>query len=733
MKNFLNKLLIALFLISQPYHLLSNDTISDRIEQTEEEDLPVKAKIISEHHLIPENEPFSVVLSLNIQDGWHTYWKNPGDSGMPISIEWELPNDLEIEAIHWPTPKRFDHDGLIGFGYEKELHLLIDLKPTKKLTLNEKKSIKATIQWLACSDMNCFPGHSEVFSELTVGNEKRSLNDLDLFKKARQNLPMKDGQINAQLKSEKLIELNIKTSNDETISYKGSYFCPETDFIDHKPIHYFENLTLNESNNYKVNLNRLNHEKLEDIKGILVLFHDNGTSSYSVDIPVSEFLFPHDETSIGFVDKSEIQNQLSKKPIIQESEFENNFGLALLFAFIGGMILNLMPCVLPVLSLKIFSFVKMSGHSRSLCLKHGLAFSVGVLLSFWVLAGALLILQAYGKSVGWGFQLQEPIFVAILASIIFILGLNLFGVMELGTSVTSMAGNVNTKQEGLTSSFLSGVLATAIATPCTGPFLGSAVGYAFTLPPHLAILIFTMLGVGMAFPYLLLSGFPNLLRFIPKPGNWMITFKEIMGFLMMATTIWLLWVFGAETSHFGMVLLVIALLSFSVACWIYGKWSSPIRKKLTRRLGYLFSLGFFLFGVFVIEKATSFETFETSQNHDEIASNWEPFSPERIRELQSQGIPVFVDFTAKWCLICQTNHLALTTKESENKFDETKVVRMKADWTKNDPLITKELNKFGRSSVPLYVLYGTDQEESPKILPQVLTSDIVIDYLNELK
>ena len=366
---------------------------------------------------------------------------------------------------------------------------------------------------------------------------------------------------------------------------------------------------------------------------------------------------------------------------IPSYEFEGGLIFALILAFAGGLLLNLMPCVLPVISFKILSFVKLAGESKKLILRHGLAFSGGVLLSFWVLAALLLLMQEYGKAVGWGFQLQEPIFVALLASFLFLFGLSSFGVFEFGTSLMATAGQINTSSQrnALTGSFLSGVLATVVATPCTGPFLGSAVGYAVTLPAFQAMLVFSFLGLGMSSPYILLSAFPSLLRFLPKPGQWMITFKELMGFLMMASVVWLIWVFSAQTGTGSVTLLIGGFFFLALASWIFGQWATPVQTTLTRGVASVLSLAVLGVGAYIIFiAATSSFLMDTDSRGSIIAyedgvkkphgaqtSVWEEFSPKRVAELRAQGIPVFIDFTAKWCLICQSNHsLVLSTHEA---------------------------------------------------------------------
>ncbi len=414
--------------------------------------------------------------------------------------------------------------------------------------------------------------------------------------------------------------------------------------------------------------------------------------------------------------------------------FEGGVILAIAMAFLGGMILNLMPCVLPVISFKILSFVNMAGQNRSTTLRHGLFFAMGVLVSFWVLAILLLVLQAYGNAVGWGFQLQEPLFVGILASVLLIFSLSLFGVFEFGAFFASWVGThgaSNIKQEGLFSSFCSGILATAVATPCTGPFLGSAIGFAVTLPSLQALAIFTSLGLGMAFPYLLLSAFPQLLRFMPKPGAWMESFKQLMGFVMLASVIWLIWVFGFQTGETAQVLLLIGFFVMALACWIYGRWAAPHRSNVSRWVSLVLTLVLLVTGGQCV--VTASQTVSAATNATEAhAGGWVNFDPDKVIALQEQGVPVFVDFTAKWCLICQTNHLLLSTDDISKEMEARGVVKMKADWTKSDPMITEYLKQHGRNGVPLYLLFKGTKEGKPHILPQVLTKESVMTALNQL-
>lgn len=733
MKAFLiPTLALAFFLNSQTGAIESSSSESYAFEVPHSKaEEPVTIDLFVENDSIQPGNPFWVLVNFELADGWHSYWKNPGDAGMPAKIDWQLPEGFLTDALIWPSPTKFEVDSAVGFGYDNQMPLLVRVTPPTTLNLDESIEIKGSVTWLVCSDSMCLPGTTDISAKVLVKPEEPRPNPklANNFANARRHLPQTNWSATAQ-KSGDQITLSVKAPSGQTPSFTKAYFCPEnSDDIDHKaPIQLLK--SNEETGIYRLSLKAVNPSE-NPLSGILVL-HDETDAKVSIAIDTQ--LENSKNDIIAYADRPGLAAGMDPFDVdAVNPEFEGSVGLAVAFAFLGGMLLNLMPCVLPVISLKIFSFVKMAGQSRSLTFKHGLAFSLGVIASFWVLASALLALQAYGSAVGWGFQLQEPIFVAVLTSIMFVLGLSLFGLMEIGTGVSTLAGSVTHKAEGLSNSFLSGVLATAVATPCTGPFLGSAVGFAVTQPAIWAMFIFTALGAGMAFPYLILSAFPALLKFVPKPGNWMVTFKELMGFVMMATTLWLLWVFSAQTSTASVVMLLCALFFLAVACWIYGKWGTPFNKNITRKMSYIFSLSALALSCYTLyisttPAITSLGGMDKPSSQDE----WEPFSKERVAELQSQGVPVFIDFTAKWCLICQANHMVLSGESVAAKLNQKGVVKMKADWTKNDPVITAELKKFGRNSVPLYVLYGNEGDAKPAILPQVLTPDVVSSYLNEI-
>lgn len=692
---------------------------------------PVKIEIINEEDTVQPGTPFWIALHFAINDGWHSYWKNPGDSGAPPNISWQLPAGYEVLKLEWPTPEKFTVDSLVGYGYEGETYLLAQIKPSDSVPVNTMADIAAKIKWLVCNDSTCLPGSSTASLSISVKAEAPKINESSSaqFIKARANLPTHLPNSGALLK-EGNIHINLSMPNAiKDNNYKVQFFPAHEELID---ISKLPELTKesNSTTNYKLTLkSALNSENsLNTLEGILVISDANKEQLFAYEIlaPITNH-----NAEVAMLDEAGITAPMLAA---SSSEFDGGIAWAVLLAFVGGLLLNLMPCVLPVMSFKILAFVKMAGQDRWLTLKHGLAFGAGVLVSFWTLAGAMLALQSYGQSVGWGFQLQDPLFVAILAAFLFIFSLSLFGLFEFGTSIASIAGQAQVgtaaKKSGFTSSFFSGVLATAIATPCTGPFLGSAVGFAVTLPVIWAMVIFTSLGLGMALPYVALSAFPSLLSFLPKPGNWMIIFKEIVAFLVLATVLWLLWVFGAETDAHALTMILGSFLFFALGGWIYGKWGSPVAKKSTRMVSYAFVAACFAFGAYGISLATTAEHSETTTNNREVADGWETFSPARVEELRKQGTPVLIDFTAKWCLICQTNHVALSSDTASKALSEAGVVKMKADWTKSDPVITEELKKFGRNSVPLYVLYSADPTQPPKILPQILTPDIITEHLD---
>lgn len=695
---------------------------------------PIKVELIQEEVANP-GQPFWVAIRLNLKPEEHIYWKNPGEAGIPLSIDWQLPPGFKVGDLQWPYPEKFSVGDMLGYGYSDEVIFLTEITPPSDISSDREFNLKANIGWLVCSSESCQPGSMTATSPLITSKTAFELRDnpSDLFKQARSKMPASSTSATAH-RTQNFLKLELKSGFESKEDIQSIEFYPENQGVINLSIEPW--LSNNQEISYLATLkeNQMSDYQESYLKGVLVVCTGNGFDkhfeSFTVNAPIQE------SSEVAFLDKKNPEKNLLNNQA-NSLAFDGGIGMALLFAFLGGMILNLMPCVLPVMSIKVMSFIKLSGESRSLTLKHGLIFSLGVLISFWILACAMLILRAYGKAVGWGFQLQDPIFIVILASLLFIFALNLFGIFEIGTSMSSWAGQAQSEQSqkssGYLASFFSGVLATAVATPCTGPFLGSAVGFAVTLPAWQSLLIFTSLAIGMSFPYLMLAAFPIGLRFIPKPGAWMETFKQLMGFFLLATVLWLLWVFSAQTNALSLIFLLAGFLFFSVAAWVYGRNACSLGSRKKRLFGYGAVGLIALLGCQLI--FFPFESWYQSQlkadSHD-TSSGWLAFSPELLAKSRSEGRPVLIDFTAKWCLICQTNHMVLAGKKVEEHLQQKGVVKMIADWTKNDSMITEALSQFGRNSVPLYVLYGANKEKEPAILPQILSESIVINHLSEL-
>lgn len=726
-------------------NLFSYPLFSASLEQGEEKS-PTAISMVSENELISPNEPFWVALRFSLQPGWHIYWKRAGDCGFAPAIKWNLPPGFAVGETAWPSPTLLQEEEIISFGYKEEVVLLIPLLPPPSIAYNENFTFQADLSWLVCSSDSCLPQQSSVtFSLPSIPKEQPvAINSetKDFFAAARAQLataPANETKLRAQLNVDGLLLLTIEPKTAFNAIQKVLFFPLEDSPIDY----HCEPLVSENESGWTVTLktDEATDSSLLPIKGELVI-EEAGSKKTAWNIDLTAEIEPQNEKQIGMADSAIGDEAFYLSEKSEKSAPAVSFLTVLFSAFLGGLLLNLMPCVLPVVSLKVLSFVKLAKERRQLVILYSLGFTLGVVLSFLSLAALLLLLQQGGELVGWGFQLQDPLFVILLALLLFILALSLLGVMELGLGLASWAGGKSSESKsvfnGFTSSFFSGVLATIVATPCTGPFLGTAMGFAVTLPPLHSFSIFFAVAIGMASPYLLLAAFPALLRFLPKPGVWMVYLKQAMGFLMLASVLWLLWVFSAHVGSEGLLLALGAFFIISIACWIEGVWDTPLKKRASRYAARSIAFVTLLSSIYLLKNAS-----ETPANFDNaiIADNgsgtkksgsysWETFDPERVAYLREQGIPVLIDFTARWCLICQANHIALVNSSVELCCLKKGVVRMKADWTRYDPVITKALNEFGRNSVPLYVIFPPHGEAV--ILPQILTPAVVLGYLENL-
>jgi len=666
----------------------------------------VAAQLVSEVESIKPGTAFSVALRLEMEPHWHVYWSNPGDAGLAPAIDWTLPDGFSASDIQWPYPHRIPFSGMLNFGYEDEVLLLVDITPPAELDVSEI-TLKASASWLVCKEA-CIPEDAELELKLAVSDDLAKPNGdwVAAFSNLRAQMPIRstDWKVEAFRKDTTLSFIATPPAQFTGAFEELTFYPYESEIIDN----VFEQKLTSHNDGYRLDVALLGDadEMPTSMSGILVASDGwrgpGAERSLHIDVPVTE------------------------KNLGSAASGADTSGIwwALISAFIGGMILNVMPCVLPVLSLKILGFVQQAGEEDTSVFKHGLVFTLGVLVSFWILAGMLIALQAGGEQLGWGFHLQSPLFVVILSVFLFLFGLSLFGVFEIGTSLMGV-GQQGAQKSGFTGSFMSGVTATVVATPCTAPFMGAALGFALSQPAWVSMMIFTFLGLGMAFPYVLLSSSPTLLKFVPKPGPWMESLKQFMGFLLMATVVWLLKVLGDQSGLDAVVLLLVSLVVVSIGAWVLGRWGHIGMPKGKRLIAQASAIGLVVFGCAIY--------FMLQPSNRESGIEWQAFTPTKVDELRATGQPVFVDFTASWCLSCQANKkFAIETDEVEAAFAELGVYAVMADWTSRDAEITKALAEFGRNSVPLYVLYSPDPSQEPIVLPEILTPGIVLDALDEM-
>tara|TARA_B100001029_G_scaffold120922_1_gene100476 strand:- start:1757 stop:3736 length:1980 start_codon:yes stop_codon:yes gene_type:complete len=610
-------------------------------------------------------------IKMDMQKNWHTYWKNPGDSGGPIKLKWETDKDIEIKEIRWPRPELIPYEPLMTYGYKD--FVIFPFEYIKKGDQNSK--IKLSVDFLICDDI-CVPEKAFIetsFNELLIDNNLKKWNDL---------VPTITLPVLAEVNNN-FIELRF-SYNDQINS--AIFFINDQDIVNYPG----RQILIKEENNWLLKIPTIeNQANLNSINGVLSI---NDSEVFLID---------------GQIEK------------ITTKSLSFDFLQAIIFAFLGGLILNLMPCVFPIISLKILSFVSLGNESNSKIRLHALSFCIGVLVSFLLIGLSLIFLKQAGNYLGWGFQLQSPIIVSMLSILMFVIGIILLTDINIGSSLTRL-GRVGSNS--INGSFFTGVLAVIVASPCTAPFMGAALGYALIQPSAITIPIFASLGIGFAMPYLILSISPNLIKLLPSPGKWMITLKEFFAFPMFATALWLIWVFSLQTNINLLISLLLSILVISLLFWIILK----IKNTRIQTLIWIF-----IFSTVVFEGAY---IQSNSQDISKLSSS-EQYSKDRAwnidieEDFKRNNQAYLINFTAAWCITCQANDkIALSRPKVKQYMKENNIEYIVADWTNKNDEILMALEKYNRNGVPLYIYWKPGMKEA-KLLPAILTEKLILDIL----
>ncbi len=644
-------------------------------------------------------KPMWLGLKIEHKKDWHTYWKNPGDSGLPTTMEWQLPAGASAGDIAWPTPHKLPIGPLMNFGYDGTLLLPVPLT-LAAAPAGAQLAVKLHAEWLVCKDV-CIPESGEF--EIAVPVQAATAAEGALFEAAQAAAPraLPGAQASASIEGQALL---LKASGlPAAWQGKTLAFFPETTGVIQNAAPVAGRWNGGEWT-ARVPLDPQRSASPTSLPAVLVAPGEN--AGVQVQMAVSG--------SWPAAGAAPVHTAAVEPP----PPATTSLALALLLALAGGALLNLMPCVFPVLSLKVLGFARHAEDRRALVLG-GLAYTAGVVASFVALAGLLLALRAGGEQLGWGFQLQQPAVVAFLAALFTLIGLNLAGVFEFGSVLPGSLAAARARHP-VVDSALTGVLAVAVASPCTAPFMGASLGFAVTLPALQALSVFAALGLGMALPYLAASAWPALARALPRPGVWMAHFKTLMAFPMFATVVWLVWVLGQQVGIDGVAALLVLLLALAFGAWALG---SPTLGPAARKGFGAVALLLLVAALFWAAPTLRHEA--VAQQAAGQAGDWEPWSAERVAQAQAEGRPVFVDFTAAWCVTCQFNkRTTLARDEVKQDFDAHRVLRLRADWTRRDAAITAELARMGRNGVPVYALYAPGSA-GPKLLSEILSVDEV--------
>lgn len=727
----------ALYWLKLLCSLVALVTISGCSESPSVTDAHITATLIADQDSVSPGSTFTLGVNVTLEPGWHIYWKNPGDSGLPPRFLWSSPKAaITVRDPLWPYPQRLTTGPLVNYGYGD---VLIPF-PASVASSAAGSSVTITLnfEWLVCKD-ECLPGEGTLHLTLPLNSTPGfPSKTAPLFQRAYERIPPPLERVSIAIEEQpERVTIALIPIEQRSLPRDVTFFPEDRRVISNAS----PQEVTRDGDSLRISLARdpSNRDPLDRIRG--VLFSPQGWSDNGKPQAVSI------DTNPGAPVK-QTGAALEAIPTSADLNSAAQTGLltTIVCAFIGGVILNLMPCVFPVLSIKIVGFLEQSHFELRLARRHALAFATGIIVSFWILAAVLETLRVGGEQLGWGFQLQSPIFVATMIVTFLTLSLLFLANITVGQTLQNITGRWRLSANYL-GSFLSGVLATAVATPCTAPFMSTALAAALALPASLAFLIFTALGCGMSTPYVLLSYKPNLLRLLPRPGEWMESFKQLMAFPLLATVVWLTRVFarqmGFEPPGLNVVVdLLWGLLAIGFGFWILVR-STQIQTNARRRIAQSAVVVLFILGTYTaIPNAHQVEESRlrgcapsggVATFTDNYGLLWESFSEERLAKVLAQGRPVFLDFTAEWCITCQVNErVVFSSEQVRDLLVRKNVTLMRGDWTSQNPSITAALKRFGRSGVPLNVLVSSPSA-APLVLPNILTPGIVQEALEQLR
>lgn len=683
-------------------------------------DKNVEARLVADVSAIQAGTPFTLGLHLAIDPTWHTYWANPGETGLPTSLKLALPEGFSAGPLQFPLPKKFVIDygfGVreAGYGYETSVIHPLTITPPADLKPGATVELSGLASWLMCDPNTCIPGKAELSLSLPVAERAAPSAEADAIRETVARLPQTvSAPLEAALEGGQ-VSLSARLPGGTAPDGARWSFYPLVNQV----FDPFAEIAVSYADGVAT-ISGAKHEALAaapaGVAGVLVAETAAGKTGFE--------LSTEGGSASATAATGETATPVAAAGGTGESlPFGGGLLGVLLAAFLGGIILNIMPCVFPVISLKVMSFVGQAGEDRKKVFAHAGVFALGILVFFWILTAAMLAIRsAGGGEVGWGAQLQYPGFVIGLIFVMVAVAMSLFGVFEIGASMTGVGGDL-ANRSGYAGSFWSGALAVLLATPCTAPLMAPAIGFALAQSAPVMFLVFTSLGLGLAAPYFVFAVFPKLLDVIPAPGAWMETFKQFMGFPMLAVVVWLTGVLSKQLDVAGLQWALSAVLFLALAGWILGRFAGFDRPRPARIKARLAALIVLLLSVGVAWEATE---KRAAPSGVDIA--------ETIAKHRAAGRNVFVDFTAEWCITCKVNkRVAINTAEVQDAFVANNVEFVTADWTNEDPGITRLLAEHGRAGVPFYLLYPADPSKPPiRFGDGLLTPGAILEALGKL-